>query len=279
MEAEWELVRLIKDGIIDAIVSEDSDFFVLGSQVMIQLLDINIDPAGVNCTVVTGSTWYEYVDRIITNPSSAELADFAVLLGVDYLDRAYGNSVNKVKRFFADWRTCKEEVLSQIESDGQVGGKRSRAGIPGYIKTFRESSNIFQFAPCFCVESIVDDQSLREAFWSGAYNVVRGNLIAIADGCDELTLFGFNPNEILPTEFEVKDLFDMKTWIRTRCPVEILLYPVHGILRTRCYRGDAYLTSRLFLLSCSLHKHLLLTWRVGVCLPELPTLVNSLFQP
>lgn len=225
MEAEWELTRLEADGIIDAIVSEDSDFFVLGSKVMIQLLDITIDPAEVNCSVVKGRTWYEYVNNIIANPSRAEMADFAVLLGVDYLDRAYGNSVNKVKRLFPDWRTCKEEVLSQIESNSQVRGKRSRAGIPGYIKTFKESSNIFQFAPCFIVESVVDDQSLREAFWSGAYNVIRGNLMVIPVGSDEQTLFGFDPDDILPTEFGIKDLFDMKTWIRTSCPVENFVVP------------------------------------------------------
>ena len=149
MGAEWELTRLEKDGVIDAIVSEDSNFFVLGSKVMIQRLDINLDDGGINCSVVTGRVWYDYVSKVLPNPSKGEMADFAVLLGVDYLDRACGNSMDNVEQFFAEWRTCKDEVLSQIESDGQVGGKRSRAGIPGYVKTFKESSNIFQFAPCF----------------------------------------------------------------------------------------------------------------------------------
>ena len=42
MEAEWELTKLEKDGVIYAVVSEDSDLFVLGCKVMIQLLDINV---------------------------------------------------------------------------------------------------------------------------------------------------------------------------------------------------------------------------------------------
>ena len=225
MEAEWELSRLENDGIIDAVVSEDSDCFVLGCKVMIQLLDITIDPSDVNCSKVIGECWYEYVRNILPNPSRSEMADFAVLLGVDYLNRAHGNSVSKVKKFFADWRTNKEEVLSQIETNGQVKGKRSRAGIPGYVKTFKESSNIFQFAPCFCVESIVDGDTLRDAFWSDQYTVHRGNLTDLPDDSDEILLFGFDPTDLLPSEFGMIDLFQMRTWIRTRCPIENFIIP------------------------------------------------------
>ena len=32
MVAEWELCRLEKDGVIDAVISEDSDCFVFGCQ-------------------------------------------------------------------------------------------------------------------------------------------------------------------------------------------------------------------------------------------------------
>ena len=224
-EAEWDLTRLELYGVIDAIVSEDSDCFVLESKVLIQLLDINIAPDGVNCSAVMGSCWHEYVNKILPNPSTAEKANFAVLLGVDYLDRAYGNSVNKVKRIFADWRTSKEEVLSKIESNGQVGGKRSRAGIPGYAKTFKESSNIFQFSPCYLVESIIEGESCRDAFWNGQYTVRRGNLNVLPNHGDESTLFGFNPNDVIPPQTELKDLFDMRTWIRTRSPVENFVVP------------------------------------------------------
>lgn len=62
MEAEWDLTRLELDGVIDAIVSEDSDFFVLGSKVLIQLLDINIAPDGVNCSAVMGSCWQNFTE-------------------------------------------------------------------------------------------------------------------------------------------------------------------------------------------------------------------------
>ena len=225
MEAEWELCRLEKDGIIDAVVSEDSDCFVLGCKKVIQLLDINIDPLGLNCTLVTGSCWTTYVNNILPNPTTAEMADFAVLLGVDYLDRAYGNSVNKVSRFFPKWRDIREETLSHIQSHGQVGGSRTRPGIPGYVKTFTEASNIFQFAPCFCVQSVTEGQSQRVAFWSESYIVHRGNLNLIAEGDEEKKLFGFNPNDSLPAEFESIDMFRMKVWIRSLCPIDSFIIP------------------------------------------------------
>lgn len=73
----------------------------------------------------------------------SELSDFAVLLGVDYVDRAYGDSITKVKSFFGAWRTIKDETLSNIENHGQVGTKRSRAAIPDYTPSFARASNIF----------------------------------------------------------------------------------------------------------------------------------------
>ena len=225
MEAEWELCRLEKDGVIDAVVSEDSDCFVLGCQSLIQLLDIKVDPLGPNCSMTTGRCWVDYVANVIPDPSSSELADFAVLLGVDYLDRAYGNSVTKVSRIFANWRNIKEETLQEIESNGQVGGSRRGGGLPGYIKTFKEASNIFQFAPCFCVSSLSEGQSIREAFWSDNYRVSRGNLSQLPAGSDETTLFGFNLNIVIPVSFPLIDLFQMRVWIRTMSPIDSFIIP------------------------------------------------------
>lgn len=164
MEAEWELCRLERDGIIDAVASEDSDCFVLGCITMIQLLDIRVSPTGINCTIISGNCWSDYVNDIMPDASLSDMADFAVLLGVDYLDRAFGNSITKVKTFFPNWRDEREEILQQIENYGQVKGKRSRAGIPGYVKTFKESSYIFLYAPCFVVEASVSGESMRESF-------------------------------------------------------------------------------------------------------------------
>ena len=145
-------------------VSENSDCFVLGCKSMIQLLYINIDPLGLNCTLVTGSCWTSYVNNILPCPTTAQMADFALLLGVDFLYRAYGNSVNKVSPFFPKWREIRDETLSHIQSHGQVSGSRTRPAIPSYIITFTEASNIYQFAPCFCVRSILEGQSQRNAF-------------------------------------------------------------------------------------------------------------------
>ena len=55
MEAEWELMRLESDGIIDGVVSEDSDCLVLGSKLVVQLLDKSAAPSDCNCTLVYGT--------------------------------------------------------------------------------------------------------------------------------------------------------------------------------------------------------------------------------
>lgn len=271
MEAEWELCRLEKDGVIDGIVSEDSDCFVLGCKTLIQLLDIEQDPLEPNCSMTTGSCWVNYVSNILSDPSPSELADFAVLLGSDYLDRAVGVTVHDVRRIFADWRTIKEETLQQIESNGSVGVAAAATvvvgdtqvesndavaqeeltgsvvvvegdapvesidqvdatprqdGIPYYVKRFTQASNIYQYAPCFCVKSLFEESSIRDAFWSDSYGVDRGNLNTIPEGTDEVSLFGFDPNTLLPPELQPDDFFMMRIWIRTLTPIDSFIIPL-----------------------------------------------------
>ena len=90
-----------------------------------------------------------------------------------------------------------------------------RGGLPGFVKTFKEASNIFQFAPCFCIASLSEGQFLREAFWSDNYSVSRGNLSPPPEGSDETTSFGFNPNVVIPVQLQLLDLFQMRIWIST----------------------------------------------------------------
>ena len=240
MEAEWELCRLEADGVIDGVVSEDSDCLVLGCELVIQQLDKGSDPVGLNCSFVRRQTWLDLVSGVIPDPTMSELSDFAVLLGVDYLDRAYGNSITKVKSFFGGWRTIKDETLSNIENHGQVGTKRSRAAIPDYTSTFARASNIFQFAPCFIIVPTTLGQSRRQAFCEGNYSVERGNLRAVDCNFNEATLFGFNPDDHLPSGFEFKELFTMAVWIRTSCPIQQFAIPFprndqNQILPWGCY--------------------------------------------
>ena len=61
MEAEWELSRLEADGIIDGVVSEDSDCLVLGCKLVVQLLNKGADPLGLNCSFVRRETWVNLV--------------------------------------------------------------------------------------------------------------------------------------------------------------------------------------------------------------------------
>ena len=67
---------------------------------MIQLLDLKIVATGLNCTIVPGDCWTSDVHNILLHATTGEMTDFAVLLSVDYLNRAHGNSVKKVTKFF-----------------------------------------------------------------------------------------------------------------------------------------------------------------------------------
>ena len=67
------------------------------------------------------------------------------------------------------------------------------------MRTFKEASNVFQFAPCFSIASLSEGQSLRDAFWGENYCVSRGNLSLLPEGSDRTTLFGYNPDVVLLT--------------------------------------------------------------------------------
>ena len=184
-----------------------------------------MSPTESNCSILSGNRWSDYVKEVLPDATLGDMADFAVLLGVDYLDRAFGNSISKVKSFFPNWREEKEEILLQIENYGQVKGKRSRAGIPGYAKTFRESANVFQYAPCYVIEAAVSGETVRESFWSNSFLLRRGNLRPTPAGHSEISLFGFDPESVLPEGSTLMDLFLMKIWIRTSCSVFDFIVP------------------------------------------------------
>ena len=219
MEAEWELSKLEADGIIDGVVSEDSDCLVLGCKLVVQLLNKGADPLGFNCSFVRRETWVSLVTDTLQGASISELTDFAVLLGVDYLERANGNSLKKIQTFFTEWRTNKSSILSQIETNGKVGLKRPGTGLPNYSTTFQHASNLFQFAPCFVISSLTQGNSLRDAFWNGDYSVCLGNIRSLPNSSTQTSLFGFDPSEYLPSDILILDLFTMKKWIRTRSSI------------------------------------------------------------
>ena len=153
-----------------------------------------------------------------------------MLLGVDYLDRAIGNSLKKIQTFFAEWRTNKSVILSQIESNGKVGIKRPGTGLPNYSITFQHASNIFQFAPCFIVSSLTQGESLRDALWNEDYSVCLGNIRPLPNSSTQTSLFGFDPSEYLPSDILTINLFTMKMWIRTRCSIAdyVIQQPKHA---------------------------------------------------
>ena len=84
MEAEWELCKLERDGIIDAVASEDSDCFVLGCANIIQLIDVGASPTESNCTILSGNRWSDYVKEVLPDATLGDMADFAVLLGAKH---------------------------------------------------------------------------------------------------------------------------------------------------------------------------------------------------
>jgi hypothetical protein len=147
-------------------------------------------------------------------------------MGCDYLPRAFGNTIVKIQSFFDRWRSDRGLILAEIESHGQVGGKRMRNGLPGYTQRFDRASNIFQFAPCFIIHSY--DVTVREAFWSNNYEVRRGNIRSIPSDSDEASLFGFNPDDHLPEGILLDAMFKAVIWIRTAVP-----YLQHLILPPR----------------------------------------------
>lgn len=137
-EADSQLYYLEKAGIIDAVVSEDSDLLVFGVKCLLTKLDQYGECVEINRDMFTACK-----EVSLAGWTHAEFRQMCILSGCDYLDNIPSLGLKTAHRLIKRHREVKK-VLLAVELKGKM------AVPPGYFEAFKRAELTFQFQRVFC---------------------------------------------------------------------------------------------------------------------------------
>ncbi|KAF2144641.1 uncharacterized protein K452DRAFT_245646 [Aplosporella prunicola CBS 121167] len=189
-EADSQMVYLERKGIIQGIVSEDSDLLVFGAKCLITKLDQYGE-----CIVINRDDFTKCREISLTGWSDAQFRQMAILSGCDYLANISKMGLKTAYLLLRKHKTF-DRVLRAIQFDGQYSVP------PGYADSFyqAEMTFLYQWVYCPLTERLVHftepepDLDISTLLYIGhhfepkiAAGVARGDL---------------HPNTKLPIEFQ-----------------------------------------------------------------------------
>ncbi len=132
-EADAQLAYLEKEGIIDAVITEDSDLLVFGCNRVL----FKLEPDG-RLIEVKRENFTRSASVKMHDWSMSEFRQMAILSGCDYLPSIPGLGLKKAHQLLRQYRTP-DRVVSHIRFQGQPYGK-----VPdGYLAEFRRAELTF----------------------------------------------------------------------------------------------------------------------------------------
>lgn len=137
-EADAQLVYLERRGIIDGILSEDSDLLVFGAKCLLTKLDQYGD-----CVEVNRKDFTACRDVSLVGWTDAEFRCMAILSGCDYLTNINKMGLKTAYRLVRKYKTI-ERILQNLAFD-------NKHKIPaGYLELFRRANLTFLHQRVFC---------------------------------------------------------------------------------------------------------------------------------
>jgi exonuclease-1 len=137
-EADAQMVYLERKGIIDGILSEDSDLLVFGAKCLLTKLD----QYG-NCIEVNKADFCACKDVTLTGWSDTEFRTMAILSGCDYLASITNMGLKTAYRMVRKHKTI-EKVIRMLQFDGKFHVPKD------YIESFRQAEFTFLHQRVFC---------------------------------------------------------------------------------------------------------------------------------
>jgi 5'-3' exonuclease len=171
-EADWQLVHLERQGIIDAIITVDSDLIVLGGQ------DIAF-----RCNDKAQFIRYQQTDAEVRGILERELGSactaddlifFSSFLGNDYIHSPYSCGLAWVRSIIKSWLTAtpqrRDAMLTGYE---QLPKDDTGVKYKGYAAQFKQSVALFKYSPVLHVVATADNDTRtpKELFAAGDYTV------------------------------------------------------------------------------------------------------------
>jgi len=140
-EADAQLAYLEKKGIIDGILSEDSDLLVFGAKCLVTKLDQYGD-----CVVIRRDDFTSCKDISMVGWSDAEFRWMAILSGCDYLPGIEKMGLKTAYRFLRKHKTV-ERLVRAVQFDGKMKVP------PDYLDAFQKAEEAFLYQWAFCPTS------------------------------------------------------------------------------------------------------------------------------
>ncbi|KAL8827949.1 MAG: hypothetical protein Q9191_002876 [Dirinaria sp. TL-2023a] len=145
-EADAQLAYLERNGIVQGILSEDSDLLVFGAKCLLTKLDQYGD-----CVEINRKDFSACRDISLTAWSDAEFRLMAILSGCDYLPSITNMGLMTAYRLVRKYKTI-EKILRMLQFDGKYHVPK------GYLERFRQAELTFLYQRVFC--PIVNDLAM-----------------------------------------------------------------------------------------------------------------------
>ena len=172
-EAEWQLVSLERQGLIDAIVSEDGDCLILGAKTVVTRLNFSTG----SCYIYNSNeVWQRECAGRGGYQKASVLPEMATFLGNDYIHRLYGFSPTKVKSSIMPSyiaATDKDQYLDEIEQTCKWPKSHDpnfKKPAAGFASKFKKVTNLFRYPPIFSLE-LVNGYEEINLYDPSSYNV------------------------------------------------------------------------------------------------------------
>ncbi|KAJ9647030.1 Rad2 nuclease [Coniosporium tulheliwenetii] len=137
-EADSQMAYLERKGIIDGILSEDSDLLVFGAKCLITKLDQYGD-----CVVIHRDDFTACREISLAGWSDAEFRRMAILSGCDYLASIANMGLKTAYRLIRKHKTV-ERTIRAIQFDGQFKVP------PSYLEAFYQAEMTFLYQWVYC---------------------------------------------------------------------------------------------------------------------------------
>ena len=133
-EADAQLYFLEKAGIVDGLITEDSDLLVYGSSLVLFKLD-----SDGNCISISRSQFSRNVDLPMSGWTDTDFRAMAILSGCDYLPSIPGLGLKTAHKLLRKYKTV-DKVLMFLRLEG------GNLKVPnGYLEEFRKAEKVFMF--------------------------------------------------------------------------------------------------------------------------------------
>lgn len=137
-EADAQLVYLEQQGIINGIISEDSDLLVFGAKRLLSKLDQHGD-----CIEINRGDFAACRDISLIGWTDADFRRMCILSGCDYLSNIPKLGLKTAYRSMRKYKNV-EKVLRVLQFEGHYQ-------VPaGYLDNFRQAENTFLYQRVFC---------------------------------------------------------------------------------------------------------------------------------